>query len=164
MENQNLYEGYRMPMYRGVTPLSVEHTKYIIEDEPFVRDRDTGNIVSGDLPEHIRNAFWSFLGKEVPLTKLTREEIKRLMINFDNTKAAYLMQMRRLAFTFEESFLLTQLRSKVFLKLNRALDGFERIQQTTQTQHMIYSAPATEEGRRGGVLRRIGGLFRGGSK
>lgn len=110
-------------------------------------------------PELLKERFWAAPTKDAILSKLTREDISRAMLEFDDAVTAYLMSLPSGAYSFADEFQLTQLRLKFFLKLKRSEEGFERKMLATQIKQQVYEEI---EQPKGGLLTGLRRFFTGG--
>jgi len=130
-------ESLPQPQYGLPDPPSLDLTKFMVEDKPFIKDSEK-HIIEGDIPEDMLHKFWGFLNKDSVVTKLDHRDLALSKIRFKRAKLAYMMSTPRQEFTYQTIRHLNNLEHKSEMKNRRSLDGFEREMQTRQTQAMIY--------------------------
>ena len=108
------------------------------------------------IPEPIRKIFWVSYSKELPLTNIKREDVSKLVNDFDDAVTAYVMSLPSGAYTFQDEFHLSQLRLKFVVKTMRSVEGFERRMLATQIKQQIFEEL---EQPKGGIINRIMRFF-----
>lgn len=113
------------------------------------------------IPKHIRkDLFWAFSDKEMSLSNLTEKDIERVLTGMNVAYNYYLMSKPDYEHTWKDDIDFRQLRMKVFVKLKRSQDGFERKLDATQIRvSQIEEGQIKSTG--GGIGGRLGKFFRG---
>ena len=118
-------------------PQSLELTRLMIKDDPFVSD-DNGEVMEGDRPADMLHYFWGYLSKDTRLTKKEKKDVDADMMGYKAAEAAYIMATPRSEFSMKTLFNLQNLERKVYDAALRSVDGFEREMETRQTQATLY--------------------------
>lgn len=113
------------------------------------------------IPKEVKGLFWAFMDKEAALTQLNSSDIRRLMRSLDDTIVAYLMAKPSYRHEWYDEFIQTQLRGKLFMKLKRSENGFERKLNATQIKEIRRSGNTEfpQQEKRGGLMGKVGRFF-----
>jgi len=108
-------------------------------------------------PEDIKEHFPAFFDKETALSFIDKQTALTILNQFDDTVTSHLMSKPETDFSFEDEVNLTQARSRLLIKLQRAVGGprdklNERTSLMTQIRQMI-AEPMEEPS--GGVLNKV---------
>lgn len=102
------------------------------------------------IPKHLRKQFfWAFSDKEMAISNLDDKQIRSVMLGSSIANKFYLMSKPDYKHTWEDEINYSNMRAKLFVKLNRSKDGFERKLEATQIRESHFD---------GGNQRRGGGV------
>lgn len=87
------------------------------------------NKISKDL-----QLYFATIVKNLAIANFTEQDIKMMILRFDDFKTTYLMQYPPGAYTFQIEYEFTALRNLLCTELTRGRDGFERKMMSTNIQ------------------------------
>lgn len=111
------------------------------------------------IPKRLRKEeMWGFADKEMALSQLTGKDIDRVLTSLEVVHT--LKQAARPDYdnSWEDEIDFRQLKAKVFVKLKRSEEGFERRIQATQVHESYYGERLGQQGGPGLLQRIKGGL------
>jgi hypothetical protein len=151
------------PIYGMPEPPSLEVTRYLCENQVFVRDKNAGEdeIIEGDLPPYIKYHFWSYLNKDMVLTNIRNErDVYAIQNQLEISIDSFEMKLPPGKFTWQTLNDLDNLRHIVKMRLLRAWQGMERKLEATQIQQQLYgSADPQPMQQKPGIMGRVFGRF-----
>ena len=111
-------------------------------------------------PEELDKLFWPFFDKEQALTNFTDVDVKVQMENLHIAILNYKMSIPDYRKTYNDIIHLDNMRAKLFAKVKRSTGGLNR-ERAIQATHIKQLIANEQEVAKGGILSRIGGIFRG---
>lgn len=103
------------------------------------------------IPKHLRKQyFWGFSDKEMAISNLDEKQIRSVMLGSSIANKFYLMSKPDYKHTWEDEINYSNLRAKLFVKLNRSKMGFEREMQVKQIRENYVEGPQRRGG--GGIV------------
>jgi len=113
------------------------------------------------VPENFMSNFWISFDKEMALTNLTDDDIKKLMLTQKIVRLDTIMEQPDFKLKFHDLKHLDQVEMKTFIKSKRSSGGMGRERALLATQIKQFKADAESDRPRGGMLSKIGSFFKG---
>jgi hypothetical protein len=114
-------------------------------------------IENGNLPSKVEDNFWAFMDKEMAISNLEKEDIKRGLLWFDIAKIDVMMSQPDYKLDFETIKNIDQARFKSLVRMKRSFGGMERERALLATQIKDIRTSETERAKEGNILSRIFG-------
>ena len=108
----------------------------------FMRD-----LLKPDIIDKNSLDFWAFIDKETILANADKEDIKRIMRMYSLAETSYLLTKDRSEIDFSTLAMLNQTQAKLYIKLLRAKEGFERKMLVSQIQQQTILTEQQKESR-----------------
>ena len=126
---------------------AAKFNKFIIENDDSI------------LPPLMKEKFWVFSDREVALSNLDKEDIRRLMLYFDIAKINLMMSKPEFKLDFKTIADIDEMKAKFLIKAKRSFGpDRERVQLTTQVREI--RMPLSQQSR-GGLVGGLGRWFGG---
>lgn len=111
------------------------------------------------IPKHLRKQeMWGFADKEMALSQLSAKDIDRVLTSLEVVHGLKQMSRPDYENSWEDEIDFRQLKAKVFVKLKRSEEGFERRIQATQVHESYYGERLGQQNGPGIMQRIKGGL------
>lgn len=137
------------PIQTGFEGESIRFAQFLLEDH------------NKNIPEMFLKQFWSFFDIEPALTNLTDQDCALLMHDLRIAILNYKMSLPDFQKSYSDIMYLDQLETKFFAKIKRSTGGVNRERALQATQIRQFLTGDGESSARGGILSRIGGMFKG---
>jgi hypothetical protein len=121
--------------------------KFVIENDKIV-------------PPQVEDQFWAFMDREMALSNLDKDDIKRGLLWFDIAKIDLMMNMPDYKLDFDTIRRIDQARFKAFVKMKRSFGGPDRERALLATQIKDFRFPGQQR-KEGNIFSR---WFGGGSR
>ena len=108
----------------------------------FMRD-----LLKPDIIDKNALDFWAFIDKETILANADKEDINRIMKMYSLAETSYLLTKDRSEIDFITLAMLNQTHAKLYIKLLRAKEGFERKMLVSQIQQQTILTEQQKESR-----------------
>lgn len=108
----------------------------------FMRD-----LLKPDIIDKGAMDFWAFIDKETILANADKEDINRIMRMYSLAETSYILTKDRSEIDFSTLAMLNQTQAKLYIKLLRAKEGFERKMLVSQIQQQTILTEQQKESR-----------------
>lgn len=156
------------PNYGVPSPPNLETVKHYTTLSPFtLEDKDDPeSVILGELPAYMQTYFWAYLSKDFVLTYIRDSRDVELVKNkLEASIEAFEMSLAPGRFSWDTIRDLDNLRTVVFMRVLRSLNGFERKQENSFSNEYTHKQfVGSVDQQRPGFIQRVGNTIFGGMR
>ena len=150
---------YPQPQMGLPTSQSLELTEYMSKIKPYPLDEQGNPIIDeGNIDEELKQHFNGYLSNDIIWSRLDEKKIRAYKFNFKAARQGFLITKSPNEITEGLIHKLDNLEFRVFSRLDRALDGWERQKMTEMTQQLFTGQVNAPRSSQGGVKGFLGGI------